>query len=200
MKNFIVQNIVSGSIFQTELNLEKDYLNFFKKLKYKQLPGNTNYTHMSLDNNLFQKYPKELKEIKKLIHMALKELIKNVYMYDCSFKLTTSWATRSDSFEESSVHRHLNSWLSGVFYLQDNNSISFFNKDTGGFLGDPREWNQYNTLTTNIKTHKNTLLLFPSHLYHRIPPLDLKGVTRYSLSFNVLPKGFFGSGDSQVFF
>lgn len=39
MKNFIVQNIVSGSIFQTELNLEKDYLNFLKNLNINNYQG-----------------------------------------------------------------------------------------------------------------------------------------------------------------
>jgi len=192
MKNFYSVDIISGSIFQTQLNLEKDHLNFFRKLKYKKLQGSTNRTHMSLDNNLFEKYPKELKELKKLVNMALKDLIKNVYMYDCNYRLTTSWATKADSFEESEVHCHSNSWLSGVYYPQDNNKICFDNKDMGYFLGAPREWNQYNTRNINVSTHKNTLLLFPSHLYHRIPSLDLKGVTRYSLAFNVLPKGSFG--------
>ena len=200
MKNFFALNIISGSIFQTQLNFKKDYLKFFKGLKYKQLQGGTNRTYISLDNDLFTKYPKELKEVKKLITVALKDLIKNTYMYDCDFRLTNSWGTKADSFEESAVHCHSNSWLSGVLYLQDNNTISFSNMDKGCFSGAPREFNEYNTRNINISTHKNTLILFPSHLYHRIPPLDLKGTTRYSLAFNVLPKGSFGSGDSQTYF
>lgn len=199
MKNFFIVNVVSGSIFQTQLNLKKDYLNFFKKLKYQKLKGGTNRTYRSLDNNLFEKHPKELKELKKLINTSLKDLIKNTYMYDCNFRLTTSWATKADSFEESEVHCHSNSWLSGVFYPQDNNTISFDNKDMGYFIGSPRERNQYNSRNINVSTHKNTLLLFPSHLYHRIPSLDLKGVTRYSLAFNVLPKGSFGVSDSDSY-
>jgi hypothetical protein len=68
------------------------------------------------------------------------------------------------------------------------------------FLGAPKEYNLYNSKGFDLTTLKNTLVIFPSHLYHRIPAVDLNGRTRHSFSFNVLPKGDFGVEDSKVNF
>jgi len=199
MKKYRTLDIISATLFQTELNLKKDYLSFFKKLKYKRsnIPRRTG---ISVEQNLFQKYPKELKELRKEITISLKEVIKNYYMYDCDFRITNSWATVANSFEGSEMHIHSNSWLTGCYYPQGNNTISVENVNNSSFLGDPKEYNLYNSKGFDLTTHKNTLLIFPSHLYHRIPAEDLNGKTRHSFALNVLPKGDFGVEDSKVNF
>ena len=201
MVNFRNLDIISGSVFQTKLYLKKDLQMFFETLKYSSIDisdvGNMN--HMTVDHQLMNTYKKDLKEIHKCIDNALEELIKNIYMYDCNFKIAASWATKTSGTQASDIHNHSNSWLSGVYYPQGNNKITFYNM-AGHFHTHPREYNMYNSRQYTLTTEKDTLLLFPSHVYHKIPPTQLNHTTRYSLAFNVLPYGLFGHRDSELSF
>ena len=47
-----------------------------------------------------------------------------------------------------------------------------------------------------ITPHKNGLVLFPSYLKHKILKHD-SDIPRYSLAFNIVPVGHYGTGDAQ---
>ena len=57
--------------------------------------------------------------------------------------------------------------------------------------------NPLNTHLTIIPPEYNKLIFFPSYLSHKIG--EFKGKVRYSLAFNIVPKGEYGDGDSSMF-
>ena len=60
----------------------------------------------------------------------------------------------------------------------------------------PREYNNYNSTSWTVPVQQNRLLIFPAYIPHRIMRNSGKKI-RYSLAFNVIPKGIFGWGDSK---
>jgi len=122
--------------------------------------------------------------------------------YQNNIKITNSWLTKTNINNYSHYHNHTNSFLSGVFYPNADNStaeISFMNFNTSSFKGSLLEKNFDNSDLIFIKPIKNLLVIFPSEIYHRIEKQkNIK--TRYSLAFNTLPIGEFGEADSKIIF
>ena len=93
-------------------------------------------------------------------------------------------------------HRHSNSFISGVFYVDVDDSydqISFINS----FLADRDlvigkcKTNCFNSDEWDYPVKTGHLVLFPSYQYHFVKPL--KGnKNRISLAFNVMPCGTLG--------
>ena len=71
-------------------------------------------------------------------------------------------------------------------------SFSFFNLEFNNST------NIYSATKWDLKVKKNTLLIFPSELQHKIQKNTLKD-DRYSIAFNVLPIGSFNKGqDNEI--
>ena len=89
--------------------------------------------------------------------------------------------------------------ISGVYYIETDNSdtITFTtpwpNKLTMYF--DTIEYNEWNSERWWYPTTKNSLLLFPSKLVHRVNRVESEK-TRISLAFNTFVKGRIGWTDS----
>ena len=66
-------------------------------------------------------------------------------------------------------------------------------------LRKPTEWNLLNSSSWVIKPAPNQVVIFPSYLYHEV---TFHGATedRYSLAFNLFPKGPLGTSDSLLNF
>ena len=61
----------------------------------------------------------------------------------------------------------------------------------------PSNWTIQNSTIWKIQPQKNCLLIFPSYLQHSIEK-SIEDTTRYSLAFNIIPVGEYGSQDSTV--
>ncbi len=147
----------------------------------------------------------EIKKLKKEKEIFLKAIKKYLTFlgYTKSFKILNSWSTKVKQNYQSQPHVHTNTWISGVYYTQDNSSIRFIkNWANSSFfnLGFNNTENIYSSPTWDIKAKKNTLLLFPSELQHKIKKNVLKE-DRYSIAFNVLPIGGFNKGqDNEIIY
>ena len=144
---------------------------------------------------------KGLSKLKKFIEIAIDTYVINVIVGDkydenLSFKITQSWGnlTRPGS-EGHHLHKHSNSVISGVFYVQTNDvdNITFANPllahDTIRIR--TKEYNQFNSYTWRYPVSTGKLILFPSNVSHHVdPPIGDKD--RISLSFNVFPTGKIG--------
>jgi uncharacterized protein (TIGR02466 family) len=118
--------------------------------------------------------------------------------------ITTSWLNKAPTGGYHPSHWHSNSLISGVYYLKTNptsGAICFHKershnnmwRDT--FCIDFEKTNEYNT-DCAISPKPNDLLLFPSILNHSV--LDnLSQEDRYSLAFNVFPRGIIGEGGNS---
>lgn len=108
--------------------------------------------------------------------------------------ITQSWINYNNTDTSHHVHSHPNSIVSGVFYIEGENSpIEFHRQDKLLDLNLTHdEWNLWNSSQWNVDLVKNKLFLFPSKLIHGVAP-NVSDKLRVSLSFNTFVRGEIGS-------
>ena len=118
-----------------------------------------------------------------------------------NYKIFSSWLTKTEPKAFSESHSHTNSWLSGVYYPKGNPSfkIKFYNDNKSQFFTPPTKYNIYNSNEWTISPQNDYLIIFFSQLRHKII-LNNSDENRYSLAFNLIPKGKFGEGDSEIIY
>lgn len=113
------------------------------------------------------------------------------------FSVYSSWLTRTTNDNMPiQDHSHTNSFLSGVVYLHDGCSPLL--------LRSPMPWRwssgKSNEITASgylFEPKLGDVIIFPSNISHIITPMQ-EPVTRYSVAFNIIPTGIFGSRDSKI--
>ena len=119
--------------------------------------------------------------------------------YHCDVQITTSWFTATFPGGSADEHAHCNSWFSGVVYFdeydEDSAPIQFVNPPSGVYV-TPSVDTEYNATDEVVVPERGTILLFPSSIRHRVLK-NYSHYERYSLAFNVLPKGHVDVGDSS---
>ena len=150
------------------------------------------------DMNILNKYENLTKEIKEAVDETLEEIL---MLENVDYKIFTSWLTKTAPRDFSDSHRHSNSWLSGVYYPKGDPGfgIKFHNDTKTQFFTPPKQYNIYNSTEWTIYPEDNYLILFFSQLRHEIIRNE-SDKDRYSLAFNILPKGEFGAEDSYNIF
>ena len=170
----------------------------FEHVKWKKVNSRYDSTFgtasdISEDKNVIKSYS----DLKKSLEFYIRKYIENYAVgYKQDFQIVTSWFTRSKPNTQSETHFHSNSWLSGVLHFSENGGSLKFEKEHDIFLTDKVVINEYTALGYECLTKKGQLIIFPSKLKHRIA-LNTTNHIRYSMAFNILPKGKFGGGDSE---
>ena len=188
--------IITNNIFIYQLNIDNDFTENFKHVDYFETPNNFK-NFQSKNKKILSAYPILQEEINK----SIQDVINNMYKYNCDFHITSSWLTKILPSGVSDDHCHSNNWLSGIYYPDYDPSfqIEFYNDNKDVFHMEPKEYNIFNSWKWTITPKKNSLIIFSSRLRHKI--LENKSSKdRYSLAFNLLPKGVFGDEDSKVHF
>ena len=183
-----------GDISEDELSTCNRYLN-------NVIPNRYNF--VTKENYILNK---DLPSFKKFFDKCIKKYVEKVIIgedyykdtfNDINFKITQSWINLSvPGSLGHHEHRHSNSFISGVFYIDVDAScdqISFINS----FLADRDlvigkcKTNCFNSDELDYPVKNGHLVLFPSYQYHFVKPL--KGnKNRISLAFNVMPCGTLG--------
>lgn len=138
--------------------------------------------YISLNHNLLDlDYLSNLKEyiIERLSYYYREALSEeNVTPY-----ITQSWFNVTEKNQGTHPHRHPNSIVSGVFYVDADDEIIFY--DVNG--------SSFNTKRSakRMKVNSNDLILFPSTLLHYVPT-HTETKTRTSIAFNSFATGTFG--------
>ena len=186
--------IVHNGIFRFKLNIEKKYIEDFKKQNFVYTKENNNLNYVSSDLNILNEYKFLNKNIKKTI----KYFIEKILFIKNNFKIHKSWLTLIKPNGNCFSHTHNNSWISGIYYPEYNKDfkIKFYNDIMNIFNGNPSEYGIYNSKSFTIVPEENELILFFSNLRHEIIT-NSSNKDRYSLAFNCLPSGSFGEGDSH---
>jgi uncharacterized protein (TIGR02466 family) len=122
------------------------------------------------------------------------------------WEITTSWVNKSPPKEGNHfIHYHSNSLISGVIYLEVDESTGaicfhkdkFYNNLWGETLCiDFDKITEYGSKVIGISPVKNEILMFPSFLSHSVLNND-SDINRYSLAFNVFPRGTIGQGGNS---
>ena len=138
----------------------------------------------------------EMSDIKKFCEDAVSEYLKSIYApkNDVRMRVTQSWCNYTKPGQYHHKHEHPNSFISGVLYLQSNNTTDRIYFYKGGYqqIKIPTEnWNVYNSQSWWFEALQGRLILFPSHLTHMVETVKSDD-TRISLSFNTFPVGCVG--------
>ena len=148
---------------------------------------------------LLKKFPDLQNEINKAIVYHIKEILR----FKIDFHIFSSWGTKTTPQGFSLSHCHSNSWLSGCYYMQSHPSfeIEFRSPLSPSwhmpFLPGPTYLNIHSAATWIVPTIPGRLLIFPSLLRHAILRND-SNIDRYSIAFNLIPKGTLGEKDGLL--
>lgn len=105
--------------------------------------------------------------------------------------ITESWLNKTDKGQTHHRHWHPNSVISGIVYLQGDETSGFTRFITSRY--DQLEFeientNIYNSKSWSIEPLKNRILLFPSHVEHLVEEYQ-SDLPRITLSFNTFVRG-----------
>jgi uncharacterized protein (TIGR02466 family) len=200
--NNIIPIFPEAVLYATTIDVDSNkLLNFCKNssFDFTESSKNKNSNCFASNNlNVFE----ELIDLKNAIEKNIKYYLFEILKYKMDYKFLNSWVTKTGFGGYSQPHTHCNTFLSGVYYPvgHENFKIRFLKKEPGFWDIETTEVNIFNikSLYINI-TENNTLLLFPSSLKHKIEKND-SNIERYSIAFNVNPKGEIGNGDSKILF
>lgn len=117
------------------------------------------------------------------------------------------WGNKTQKIQAHHIHHHFNSFLSGVYYPHDSDTELIFRTKNLWFekfdqlkicktstnLGEDKFQGNYES--SKYKPTKGALIIFPSHLYHKVATITDNSV-RYSIAFNVFFSGKIGDNTS----
>jgi uncharacterized protein (TIGR02466 family) len=117
------------------------------------------------------------------------------------FKISASWATRTEPEAEGPFHRHYNNMFTGVYYPLDDNysplQVLRTNSEPTSFYIARNQDNPFCSDSVFVVPHQHLMTVFPSYLLHRITR-NRSDSLRYSIAFNFFPVGNLGEDDSSV--
>jgi uncharacterized protein (TIGR02466 family) len=193
-------------LYQANIGVDENDVNFILSQNYVRMPAdNGSYTENKrvLDDS-------SLSVLKEKIQQHIDHFLHEILDCDDSlnFEIKNSWINEHDINDFAGIHRHSNSIISGVYYpvVGNDSGAIVFQKDKSyynlwtdtieiGFNyqkhNDQDRLNIFNADAWGVSPRPGDLLLFPSLLYHSVTE-NLSKSKRYSLAFNVFPKGEFG--------
>jgi len=141
------------------------------------------------------------KDIKELVSGAIDHYTKNVMMWNSNeFYITQSWINVTPKNTEHHTHYHLNSIISGTFYLQTvpNDHIIFKNDKKPMMSLEQSDFNIWNSDTWKLPVSDNAVVLFPSTIFHCVESHD-SDIDRISIAFNVFFRGEIGKKERLTY-
>jgi len=202
--NSNILQLFSETIGIYNLNIDSNkIINYLNKVDFfitnASLDKETN-SMMSERYDLFKDI--ELKKLKNECHKCVSDYVNNIMQYEIDYQFVNSWATKVLKNGYSHAHYHAHTLISGVYYPEgDNNFKIKFHKQTKDFFWKlpVKKYNVFNSENWTFDIKKNNLILFPSYLLHEIC-INNSNKIRYSIAFNINPKGSIGDRDSRVKF
>jgi uncharacterized protein (TIGR02466 family) len=199
--NITVAIFPEAVLYATTINVDSNQiLNFCKNSLFDFTESSKNkHSNCYVSNNL--NIFSELIDLKNVIEKNVQYYLFEILKYKMDYKFLNSWITKTIPQGFSQEHVHCNTLLSGVYYPIGNEGfkISFLKKEQYFWDIETTEDNMFNIKSFYVDITDNTLLLFPSSLKHRIEKNN-SNIDRYSIAFNINPKGEIGKGDSKILF
>lgn len=152
------------------------------------------------DYRVLEKFP----ETKEKILTICRDYLRGYFGYTKNdFLMSTSWITITPPNVISTEHNHRGAFFSGVLYFDEYDeksgrlvfvdpltSLKPYNLESVYEMDRDKCWSYV------ITPAHGRLCLFPSYLRHKVEK-NTSDVTRYSLAFNILPKGRWNVKDSD---
>tara|TARA_R100000734_G_C3298123_1_gene89096 strand:- start:362 stop:973 length:612 start_codon:yes stop_codon:yes gene_type:complete len=172
--------------------------NCVKQLDYKIVFDNPHHAKISKDVHVVES--KSLRNFKKFLLASVHKYAGDVMLTRSKFRITNSWVNRSKYASGHPTHFHENSVLSGVFFVQSDETCPpiTFESPMNNWQINPRKGdegrtstNEFNNFTYRYLPVPGTLLLFSSAIRHHVDP-NPSQTERISISFNTFPQTPFG--------
>ena len=190
-----------NSIFPTPIYMSKLdrkltplELKFVEKSKKDFYKNDGNIT----SNNNYILNEKPFLNIKKEIDLIVKDYFEKIISPTNTITpyITQSWLNYTETNQYHHKHKHPNSLVSGVFYInchEELDKIKFFRDDDYKMIKpETKDWNLWNSETWWFTVKTGDIIMFPSSLTHMVETKEGNN-TRISLAFNVFIKGTIGS-------
>jgi uncharacterized protein (TIGR02466 family) len=180
--------VLSNTLDRNLTDLE---LAFIKETENKKKKNAGNYH--SIDTQILEN--PELQDIKKFCMANVTDYFQDIICPINSVEpyICLSWLNYMYQNGFHHRHCHSNSIISGVFYIQTSSEdkIYFHNLKEPTIKFHTDNYHEFNSVSWWVPAEKNTLILFPSDLWHEVK-IHSSTETRISLSFNVFVKGKIG--------
>tara|TARA_R100001591_G_C4349038_1_gene182634 strand:+ start:791 stop:1453 length:663 start_codon:yes stop_codon:yes gene_type:complete len=150
---------------------------------------------LCIPKNVYVLDSKELKNLKNNILLEVKNYFKEIVDTRNKIKpyINQSWLNFTVKGTRHVSHHHENSYLSGVLYLEtdETDQITFSKSNYLQMNIESKNYNPFNSQSWSLPVIKNQIIIFPSSLLHSV---DVKkgDKDRISLAFNVFLKGKIG--------
>jgi uncharacterized protein (TIGR02466 family) len=177
-------------------NLEREFSKKEKNLIIQY--ENNSYKNISnaMSTNTHVLETETFKKLKEELLIRVQHYFSNVLCYEnITPYITQSWLNYTKKNEHHHSHTHLNSFMSGVLYVnadKTNDSLTFLNYEYKQINPQIRENNIFNCSSYHFPVETGDIVLFPSSLTHMVRTLK-QDDTRISLSFNIFIKGILGN-------
>jgi uncharacterized protein (TIGR02466 family) len=191
-----INSIFPTPIYMSKLNrkLTPLELKFIDKNKKTFTKNDGNIT----SNNNYILNEKPFLNIKKELDLIVKDYFEKVISSTDAVTpyITQSWLNYTETNQYHHKHKHPNSLVSGVFYInchKELDKIKFFRDDDYKMIKpETKDWNLWNSETWWFPVKTGDIIMFPSSLTHMVETKEGNN-TRISLAFNVFIKGTIGS-------
>ena len=184
-------------IFPTHLFIKDDYIDLDRvnvmkddvmNILYKNKPNWQSV--FNLDKSIMYK------ALAKDIVISAFEIFNRLDYKADKIEITDMWANELKKNETHQPHNHSNNFLSGVFYLNADDTmpgITFQDPRPGANIILPRKKMDHinNASLLHYKAKTNRIIMFPSWLVHWVP-INLSTNNRISISWNIQVKGQLG--------
>jgi uncharacterized protein (TIGR02466 family) len=141
-----------------------------------------------------------LLDIKTFLQEKTESFFESVYKpkNQIELRITQSWVNYSYPGQNHHIHRHPNSFLSGVLYVnswEEIDKIWFFNERFSQITVEPIEHNCFNSGSWWFPVTTGDIIIFPSHQYHYVESVKSCQYrdARISLAFNTFLVGKIGN-------
>jgi uncharacterized protein (TIGR02466 family) len=194
--------LFSTPLYENSLDIDSEVLEFVKGIDYVPCNPSDILEGVMSVNNYILEVP-QLKTFKNQIEQVVDNFLKvNLKFTQIYFNITTSWVVKHNENHRGKSHFHRNSLFSGVVYLQvsDNSGdIIFLNSSKNPLYPteielQATEYNVFNALSWAITPKQNSILIFPSHVKHKVTP-NKSNKDRYVIAFNIFPSGILDKGN-----
>ena len=193
-----INSIFPTPVYRSRLarKFTKKELHFVKKMKTKCRPnaGNTTSSNSYVLNSSY------FAVLKKEIDLFVEDYFAKILFPPKSISpyITQSWLNYTETNGYHHSHCHLNSYLSGVLYINaesPHDKITFNRGRYNQIHFPPTKWSLFNSESWFFPVKTGEIIMFPSHMTHSVEKKQGRN-TRISLSFNIFLKGDLGNKDN----
>ena len=148
-------------------------------------------------NNIYILNNKLFSYLKNELNLKIKDYFDKIISPsdDITPYITQSWLNYTETNQYHHKHKHPNSLVSGVFYIncmEEFDKIKFFKENYQTISPEIKNWNLWNSETWWFTVKTGDIIMFPSSLSHMVENKEGTN-TRISLAFNVFIKGKVGN-------